>query len=92
MSEKPNCTLCGEPMPDGEEMFKYHGYSGICPKPPLPEMALAAGTRVKVRGGGRQDTFTVASNETHNELLFYRVKEIEGGLFLRSSLELMPPC
>jgi len=22
-------------MPDGEEMFKFHGYSGDCPKPPL---------------------------------------------------------
>jgi len=22
-------------MPDGEEMFYYHGYSGECPKPPL---------------------------------------------------------
>jgi hypothetical protein len=22
-------------MPPGEEMFKYHGYSGNCPKPPL---------------------------------------------------------
>ena len=30
----PNCELCGEPMPAGEEMFKYHGYSGPCPKPP----------------------------------------------------------
>src|SRR6266487_2542408 len=30
------CELCGEPMPEGEEMFKYHGYSGPCPKPPLP--------------------------------------------------------
>lgn len=36
MSDKPRCELCGEPMPDGEEMFKYHGYSGLCPKPPLP--------------------------------------------------------
>ena len=27
------CQLCGEPMPAGEEMFKYHGYSGNCPKP-----------------------------------------------------------
>ena len=27
------CELCGEPMPKGEEMFKYHGYSGPCPKP-----------------------------------------------------------
>lgn len=30
----PVCALCGEPMPDGEEMFKFHGYSGPCPKPP----------------------------------------------------------
>jgi len=29
------CELCGEPMPAGEEMFKFHGYSGNCPKPPL---------------------------------------------------------
>lgn len=28
------CEICGEPMPPGEEMFKYHGYSGPCPKPP----------------------------------------------------------
>lgn len=34
MSES-KCGLCGEPMPQGEEMFKYHGYSGPCPKPPL---------------------------------------------------------
>jgi hypothetical protein len=26
------CGLCGLPMPEGEEMFKYHGYSGPCPK------------------------------------------------------------
>ncbi len=25
------CGLCGEPMPPGEEMFMYHGYSGPCP-------------------------------------------------------------
>jgi hypothetical protein len=24
-------------MPQGEEMFKYHGYSGPCPKPPEPK-------------------------------------------------------
>lgn len=34
--EKAVCQLCGEPMPKGEEMFKYHGYSGPCPKPPKP--------------------------------------------------------
>lgn len=31
-----NCELCGDPMPQGEEMFKIHGYSGPCPKPSLP--------------------------------------------------------
>ena len=24
-------------MPPGEEVFKFHGYSGPCPKPPLPK-------------------------------------------------------
>ena len=36
MSEEVRCELCGEPMPLGETMFKFHGYSGPCPKPPLP--------------------------------------------------------
>lgn len=27
------CELCGEAMPPGETTFKYHGYSGPCPKP-----------------------------------------------------------
>lgn len=35
MSEQVKCDICGEPMPAGEEMFKFHGYSGPCPKPPL---------------------------------------------------------
>ena len=33
---QPLCELCGEPMPLGQEMFKFHGYSGPCPKPPSP--------------------------------------------------------
>lgn len=41
MSDKPSCTICGEPMPDGEEMFKFHGYSGPCPKPRLADLATA---------------------------------------------------
>ena len=31
------CELCGEPMPPGEEMFNYHGYSGGCPSPPIEQ-------------------------------------------------------
>lgn len=35
--DTPKCELCGEPMPPGEEMFKFHGYTSPCPKPPLPK-------------------------------------------------------
>ena len=38
------CELCGEPMPAGEEMFKYHGYSGPCP---------SSGQRARAHGEGR---------------------------------------
>jgi len=31
------CGICGEPMPPGEHMFNFHGYSGDCPKPPQPK-------------------------------------------------------
>jgi hypothetical protein len=29
------CGLCGKPMPEGEEMFNYHGFSGPCPPPDI---------------------------------------------------------
>jgi len=32
MSVQGFCDICGEPMPNGEEMFKFHGYSGPCPQ------------------------------------------------------------
>ena len=35
------CEICGEPMPEGETMFKFHGYSGPCPKPPLKKQTPA---------------------------------------------------
>ena len=60
-----NCELCGEPMPPNEQMFKYHGYSGGCPKPPItsrpsPAPVQAepseARTRLKrVNGEGTRD-------------------------------------
>lgn len=37
MPEEAVCGLCGLPMPKGEEMFRYHGYSGPCPTPPKPK-------------------------------------------------------
>lgn len=36
------CEICGEPMPAGEDMFKFHGYSGPCPKPALPKPTTEA--------------------------------------------------
>lgn len=30
--EIARCGLCGEPLPEGEEMFIFHGTSGPCPK------------------------------------------------------------
>jgi hypothetical protein len=33
VSADAKCKLCGEPMPPGEEMFYYHGYSGDYPRP-----------------------------------------------------------
>lgn len=42
MTDKPLCELCGEPMPENEEMFVTHGYSGPCPKPPLEKVAKPA--------------------------------------------------
>jgi hypothetical protein len=34
--EQSKCGICNEPMPEGEEMFQYHGLSGPCPKPIKP--------------------------------------------------------
>lgn len=52
MSEsKAVCELCGEPMPPGEEVFKYHGYSGPCPKPPLPEPPIEQ-VRAELKAAG----------------------------------------
>jgi hypothetical protein len=33
------CELCGNPMPPGEEVLKFHGYSCNCPPkcPPCPD-------------------------------------------------------
>lgn len=28
MTDKPTCGIYGYPMPEGEGMFKFHGYSG----------------------------------------------------------------
>lgn len=34
-----DCGLCGLPMPEDEDMFMYHGFSGPCPGPQKPRVA-----------------------------------------------------
>lgn len=46
---QPTCSLCGEPMPAGEDMFLYHGFSGDCPKPPLPRQSEGDRMRDAIR-------------------------------------------
>ena len=36
MEDEVKCELCGEPLSPEESMFRFHGYFGPCPKPPLP--------------------------------------------------------
>lgn len=50
MSDIAKCELFGEPMPAGEEMFKYHGYSGPCPKPRKPSHVTEGLAEVAVDG------------------------------------------
>lgn len=47
-TEQSRCELCGEPMPEGEEMFNFHGYSGPCPKPMKPIVAPKVFTAAEV--------------------------------------------
>lgn len=49
MSETAKCELCGEPMPPGETMFKFHGYSGPCPKPLISQPKLQPSTDAEWR-------------------------------------------
>lgn len=53
------CGMCGNPMPPGEEMFRYHGLSGPCP-PSLdaPAQSPPAGIQITVNDLETGDTET----------------------------------
>lgn len=54
MKDRPLCNICGEPMPEGFEMFRFHGADGNdCPKPPLikREIILAEYAMRETRDG-----------------------------------------
>ncbi len=46
------CSICGEPMPPGEEMFKFHGASGPCPAPPKPRVSFSVEIKGREDGDG----------------------------------------
>lgn len=50
------CERCGELLPEGERMFKYHGYSGSCPKGPRPR-AQRVGIVEYLRGRANDGQF-----------------------------------
>lgn len=60
---QPKCELCGEPMPAGEEMFKFHGYSGPCPKPPQATWHVAGA--IPLKPGYYWAKWKIPAEDTH---------------------------
>ena len=91
--ELPNCKewpedhcgliWCGAP--------RNHPNHTIVEVVSMPPEKLKFGTRVRLVGQGTE-VYTIESSEKHqqNDLVFYRLKELKGSLFLRSSLETAP--
>lgn len=75
---QPLCTVCGEPMPEGEDMFMYHGYSGPCPKPPLPKEKPVALTHedVELIGSALEMYGENRDCEKQTDDIFNRLKQI----------------
>ncbi len=72
----PNCEICGEPMPKGEEMFKLHGYSGPCPRPPLQRETKEAVVEYLHRQDGDEYVLQIKANgELWQELRFTSAEE-----------------
>lgn len=74
------CKICGEPMPPGEEMFNYHGFSGDCPKPPLPKPIEESGWVIEADGRYWDGTFANSNgfDPDHNKAVrFARFEDAE---------------
>ena len=71
MDDKPRCALCGEPMQEGETMFKYHGSLGPCPKPPLPKPRMLSAIRYFSREDGGKFWLDIeVDGNAHNSISF----------------------
>jgi len=79
MSKDHKCALCGEPMPEGETMFKYHGYSGPCPAPPLKKGQLDP-------AGVPKEPLSVLEREALT--LLGKVQMLDGGSLVKLPMEL----
>lgn len=58
-------------MPEGEEMFKFHGFSGPCPKPPLPQPPTFGEYLASEMDAGRIDFHLRVVRGPNGELDFY---------------------
>jgi hypothetical protein len=71
MKKKAFCKACGEPMPEGEEMFTYHGYSGPCPKPALEKPKLLAAIQYFARDNDGKFWLDIqVDGKLHDSILF----------------------
>jgi hypothetical protein len=71
MSDIARCSLCGEPMPENETMFKFHGYSGPCPKPPKPKPRMLSMIKYFSREQGNKFFLDVeVDGNLHRSLAF----------------------
>lgn len=73
------CELCGDPMPPGEEMFRFHGYSGPCPKPLLPSPAPANAGEVVISYKLLQRCYENMQSADVDDDLLREVKDILDG-------------
>jgi hypothetical protein len=73
------CKLCGEPMPKGKEMFFYHGYSGDCPKPPLPKATASENDNyiawMRISGEGTRQGYSLCDSDAEGAFKVYRFRQ-----------------
>lgn len=79
--KKSYCQLCGEPMPEGEEMFNYHGYSGNCPKPPLSTKIIKKEEVNKKEGA---ISYVLVVDVSDNVQLYYYCGYYKNGVSINS--------
>jgi hypothetical protein len=93
--EVARCTFCGEPMPEGEQMFKFHGYSGDCPKPPLPRATFSREANRLLWGSDRAKIqvalfVTLPSGAHDTDFEDRMVQALNRGGFTEKQLERQP--